>query len=339
MSPQSISLWCGAVVAAAQALHVWSASAQAPADPCSHPEQWAAPDPVPSIEHNVPPTEYDRVVDRAAAEYSAQRWAEARALFQRAHALRPSAITWRALAMTALALRRYVDALREFTAALQDQRDALDAALRAEASDHLVYTNQHVGCYRVHVEPSEARLYVGEAEAKLEPNGALLLSVGSHGLRAAADGYEMEQRTLLVTGQDDEELSFRLQKPEPVAVHPPPLPPLRPWFDRVFRDYRATWSSGAAAAAFGGSSFALYLAAKHEDERVQEKCSDICVPGAGDFDKRDRLTAWSYATVVLSGALTVTTAILFFRDRGRAHRSTSDKQKAALLRNPLLLQF
>jgi hypothetical protein len=107
----------------------------------------------------------------------------------------------------------------------------------------------------------------------------------------------------------------------------------------VFRAYRVTWSFGAAAAAFGGSSLALYFAAMREDERVEEDCSDTCAPGADDYDKRDRLIAWSNAALALSAALAVTTVIVLFRERRRAQRPTSGKPSAARLRDPLLVQF
>src|SRR3954470_14714051 len=66
------------------------------------------------------PAGYDDLIKRAVVEFDNSHWAEARALFGRAHELAPNARTFRGLGITAFELRRYVDATRELEASLND---------------------------------------------------------------------------------------------------------------------------------------------------------------------------------------------------------------------------
>jgi len=65
---------------------------------------------------------YRALINDAAAEYDAKHFAEARALFRRAHELEPSARTWRGMGMAAFELRDYVKSLRALEASLVDSR-------------------------------------------------------------------------------------------------------------------------------------------------------------------------------------------------------------------------
>src|SRR4051794_41142067 len=79
--------------------------------------------------------EYHALAARAVAAFDAGHFAEARALFLRAHELWPSARTLRTLGMTAFDLQMYPEALRELQAALADQRRPLDAAQRTQVAE------------------------------------------------------------------------------------------------------------------------------------------------------------------------------------------------------------
>ena len=67
-------------------------------------------------------SEYQRLVRQAIAEYAEHNFAEARALFARAHALEPNARTLRGLGMTAFELRSYAEVYRVLTAAPERSR-------------------------------------------------------------------------------------------------------------------------------------------------------------------------------------------------------------------------
>jgi hypothetical protein len=79
----------------------------------------------PGVSRDAPRAEtqaYRSLISDAAAEYDAKHFAEARALFRRAHELEPSARTWRGIGMAAFELRDYVKSLRALEASLVDSR-------------------------------------------------------------------------------------------------------------------------------------------------------------------------------------------------------------------------
>jgi hypothetical protein len=72
------------------------------------------------VRAQVPPVAgYRDLVAEATREFSAGNFAEARTLFEQAHAAKPSARTLRGLGLTAYELRRYVQAVSELEAALR----------------------------------------------------------------------------------------------------------------------------------------------------------------------------------------------------------------------------
>src|SRR5450631_2923424 len=76
--------------------------------------------------------QYRAVIDDATAEYGAHHFAEARALFRRAHEMEPSARTWRGIGMSAFELRDYTKSLRALEASLVDSRLPLRGTERDE---------------------------------------------------------------------------------------------------------------------------------------------------------------------------------------------------------------
>src|SRR5262245_12806154 len=57
------------------------------------------------------PDSYEQLITRALTEFDARNFAEARALFLQAHALRPTARTLRGIGVTEFELRNYVDSV------------------------------------------------------------------------------------------------------------------------------------------------------------------------------------------------------------------------------------
>lgn len=75
---------------------------------------------------------YGAAITDAVRAYNDGRFADARAHFAAAHALKPNARTLRGLGSCALALAHYEDAERELSQALEEPRGALSPSLRAE---------------------------------------------------------------------------------------------------------------------------------------------------------------------------------------------------------------
>ena len=162
--------------------------------------------------------EYAPLVSGALAEFEQGRWEQARAFFERAHALRPSARTLWGLGTTAFELGRYAQAIAELEAALRDPRMPLDGSQRAQARDVIARAARHVGVLSVELEPEHAELALdGERTEDRE----LALSPGTYTLSARAQGFvERELRVALEAG---EQRALRLAlTPIPLRVEPPP---------------------------------------------------------------------------------------------------------------------
>jgi hypothetical protein len=161
---------------------------------------------------------YQRIVTEAVAEFDAGRWEEARALFEQAHDLSPSARTLRGMGMCAFELRRYDETLDLLAQALADERRPLTRRQRTEVEDLMRRARTFIGRFRVTVEPEGAELWVDDAPAALEEDGSLTLSVGVHVLEGRLEGHASETRRLEVRGEEDEAITLSLAPEAPARV-------------------------------------------------------------------------------------------------------------------------
>ena len=174
--------------------------------------------------------EYRRLLEEAVAEYDAGRYAEARALFRRAHERSPNARTLRGIGMAAFEMREYAESLRALDAALAEQRRPLTEEQRAHVQSLIDRANAYVGRFRVTLEPDGSELLVDHALAPLDQQGTLVLSLGEHLVEARCPGCETQRRTIEVRGGEEEELRFVLATTgatasiETGAAAPTPLP-------------------------------------------------------------------------------------------------------------------
>jgi tetratricopeptide (TPR) repeat protein len=153
--------------------------------------------------------EYARTIREAIAEAAAAHWEEARALFERAHALEPSARTLRGLGIAAFELRHYVQSLRELEAALAERRNPLTPAQRQEVNDAIARARRYVGTVTVLVKPADAKLYLDGAEISRRE---LQLDVGDYRLTARADGYRDAERRVRVAGGQAQRVAIELAR-------------------------------------------------------------------------------------------------------------------------------
>jgi hypothetical protein len=156
--------------------------------------------------------EYTAAVREALAEFDDGNFAEARALFRRAHELQPSARTLRGLGISAFDLREYEDATRKLEEALASRVKPLDGALRSETQQLLERAYRFLGRYELSMQPTFARLLVDGVESDVRAGQRLLLSIGRHQLEARAPAYESDKRMLDVAGGEHTGLSFTLTK-------------------------------------------------------------------------------------------------------------------------------
>ncbi|HKU44901.1 MAG TPA: hypothetical protein VJR89_42370 [Polyangiales bacterium] len=279
-------------------------------------------------------SEYATAMVDAIQEYRAGKYPEARALFQRAHELRPNARTLRGLGLVEYKLNNRVEAVRLLTAAIHDARKALTPELKQEAQQLIRDMRAYIGSYRVLVSPAEATLTLdgSPADAGEEP---LLLDAGEHVLSALAPGYQAQERRLHVRGGESEDLRFDLV-PEPPAVVPaiataPPLaeapPPPQPAVHHVtVREEQAlfarrtTWgwiACGAAAASLAGTIVAWRIgesAAAHwnDDERCLRD-GNTREQNCGEYeDTTETARTWTTVGLVATGVFGSAAALLLW---------------------------
>ena len=227
---------------------------------------------------------YRQVVAHAVAEFNASHFTQARALFQQAHQLWPSARTLRTLGMTAFELRMYPTALMELQAALDDPRRPLNVDHRRQVAALIVDAHAFVGRYRVHVSPGEAEVTLDGT--LLANTDQLMLSIGEHVIAARAPGFNEQRVPLVVQGGDQQELSVVL---EPVASATPPSAshdsrapaaalsfaptPRAPEVDR-----NPAWIAlgvSALGVAIGGVSGGVAFTKKHHDQDTGRVIADV----------------------------------------------------------------
>jgi tetratricopeptide (TPR) repeat protein len=222
--------------------------------------------------------EYDTVVERALAAFDAQRFDEARSLFERAHALQPSARTLRGLGVTAFAQNRYALAKPELEASLIDTRRPLTQAQRDEVTGFLSWMNSSLGTLRLQLSPAHA---IALVDTQAVNPGTTLLEPGEHRLDVRASGFHSHEQTIVLTLDKPLDLAIALvalSEPQSVAASPTlheasavsvaasaqPQPPHDANSGSVF----GQWWFWTAAAIVVGGTVAVVLVATHQPDAM-----------------------------------------------------------------------
>ena len=267
-------------------------------------------------------SDYEDAIDQAVAEFQAGHWHEARTLFERAHALAPSARTLRGLGIVAFELRHYARSARLLQQALEDTRQPLTQALQAQTRELVQRAIGFVGRYRIALQPPDAMLSVDGAKAQLEPDGSLWLDPGEHTLRARAPGHREAVQELDVRGGEQLELTLALeplrQPPaaqgspalqEPASKPPAPAPQAGQSQSSLLPSILALSVGGLGLGTFavlGGLAMA-------EDADLEQSCSPSCTDDRISQFRGLILAADIGLAVGLAGAL-VGTVLLLARD-------------------------
>ncbi|MGD8863407.1 MAG: hypothetical protein PVI30_25560 [Myxococcales bacterium] len=272
--------------------------------------------------------DYDRVVLEALAAYRAGEWAAARAGFERAHALRPTARTLRTIGMAAFNQGEMLTALTHLQASLEDDRRPLTAEQRKEVSRLIRRAGRAVGRLRLDVHPEQARVEVDGLEPTRLSDGHLLLEPGRHELVVRAEAHETHRQHLRVAAGDRATLEVRLERVAPAPVVLPVAAPASgaPSVARVSPepspvDHTWSWialSVGAAGAITGGVATGLALS---ERSALDDACDDrVCGPDQHDrLDRYDTLRTVAIAGGVL-GALGLATGTVLLLREGEPER-------------------
>ena len=157
---------------------------------------------------------YEPLIEEALQAYETGRYAEARSMFRKAHALNPTSRTLRGIGMCSFNLGDYTDAVYQLEQALVDTRKPLSEDQLAHTRDLISRANARVGRFRLRLTPPEAVLRVdGNAALILEGN-ELLVETGQHEIEARAPGYLTAHNNLRVDGGDRTTLVFHLMRDE-----------------------------------------------------------------------------------------------------------------------------
>jgi hypothetical protein len=134
-------------------------------------------------------TSYEQVLAQAVTAHGAQQWLAARALFERAHALRPNARTLRGMGVCAFEAGLYPLAVRDLEAALAHPERPLTGDLRGAVEVLLEAARAEVGAYRVRMQPEHAQLRIDDVAPTLAESGEVLLAPGAHVAEVSLEGH------------------------------------------------------------------------------------------------------------------------------------------------------
>ncbi len=144
--------------------------------------------------------DYDALISEAVREFDAAHWTEARAIFLRAHELRPNARTLRALGFVEFELRNYARADEYLRQALANTNNALTAEQRRAVTDVLARIEGFLGHYRIESTPDAVKVIVDGAAASYAEDGTLVLEAGARALTFSAPSYAPHERRVDVRG-------------------------------------------------------------------------------------------------------------------------------------------
>jgi hypothetical protein len=172
---------------------------------------------------------YRETIAEALEEYKAQNYLEAHALFARAHALWPSARTFRGLGVVSFELHRYSESVSALEQALVSDRKPLDPSMREDTKRLLARAWAFVARLKLIAEPTDTVVAVDGLDAKPLSGEALLLDLGPHQLEFRAPGFVSERRVYVVVGGETPTWKISLQRVGAPAPLPTPSAPREPW--------------------------------------------------------------------------------------------------------------
>jgi len=281
----------------------------------------AQPTPLPPAEARALKREYERTIRAALLEYQLGHWDEAAALFGRAHALNPSARTWRGLGLAAFESRNYALALGYMRAALADPRRPLTAEQRKELERASARAESFVARVVLALEPADATFALDGNPAQLDAHRELLLDPGDHELLISAPGHEQRSVMLRAAAGTSRRLAIALTplSQQTAAAAEPEAGELR-----------YTWVAAAGVPVFGALALGIWLSGQGELEDIEDECR--AQGGCGDAEVARRAddaglsshATWTSVCLMLTGAAAGTAAALYLiESRDGAERTPS----------------
>jgi tetratricopeptide (TPR) repeat protein len=278
-----------------------------------------------------PDAEYQRLVREAVVEFDAGRFAEARALFQRAHDLSPNARTLRGIGMAAFEMRAYADAYRALQGALDDTERPLTRRQRRDVEDLLERTSSFLGRYRFETDPADAEVEVDLRPLRRESDGATLLDVGEHSLTATAEGHLPISQRFTVEGYEVRTIVLRLP-PAEATTAPDPTDTETATEDEGSAS-GPPWPivlAASAGAFLGAAAFGVGWTVERGDEVAlcESRLAD-CVNHDTLTGQRDAAIAFTVASAVTAIAAGAVGLVLLFAAESADDETTSSPSVTA----------
>jgi len=255
---------------------------------------------------------YRELVHDAVEEHAAGHYAEARALFRRAHQRSPNARTLRGIGMSNFELRQYAATIVAMEAALAETRRPLTDGQREGARDLIERSQAFVARYTLLPAGAATAVRVDGVAAVVDSEGELLVDLGTHEIRVTCDGCSTEPRRVRVVGGERAELDFTASSeapepgteptdPDPVGAGTGPTDP-EPRADDGLSGTSIALFVGAAAAGAGAIGTGFWWRDRNGE-------IDAC-DARSDCLNRDRLTTERNATMGVTLGLSVAAVAL-----------------------------
>jgi tetratricopeptide (TPR) repeat protein len=151
-------------------------------------------------------TRYAALLKQGVDAFTQGEWQAARAAFERAHAIEPTARTYRGLALCDFELGNYAHSVRELEAALNDPRRPLTAELRVQVLRTLERAMRDAGRVHLMLPEGVSELRVDGHVEHLPEGGVVLLDPGSHTLLVSIDGRERITRQIEIDNGESQNL-------------------------------------------------------------------------------------------------------------------------------------
>jgi tetratricopeptide (TPR) repeat protein len=261
-----------------------------------------------------PDTAYRAAIEEAITAFASSDLARARVAFERAHALSPSARTYRGLGLTDFRGGDYVAAAANLRAALNDARKALTPEQRDEATRLLARAEALTGHVIITASPASATI---RFDGKVVQGGhEFEVATGTHVVSAELAGYERAERQQDVPPAAPTTIELELASAPPVREEsrhhdPSPAPAVTAYEQESPRFW--TWIALGAAPVFAGAGLGIWLSGLSDADRIRN--SDYTPAQVQEARERAGLhwkETWSTVGYVAGGVALGTGAILYF---------------------------
>lgn len=281
--------------------------------------------------------DYKALTDAAVEEHSLGHYQEARALFERAHAISPNARTLWGMGIAAFESREYVDAIRLLQQALDDQRKPLTPPQRKKATSLIERSQAYVVRLPLRVQPATAAVSIDGRAVQSDIDGIVLLDAGKHQLVVSADGYEDVVRSMVWHAGTAPPLEIALERKGAPKAEPRATPALATKVSETAAPGRSEtdgpraftvlkWTSlGAAIASLGlvGAGVGLRESEAryyNDDTHCPGPDKDVSCPSS-----RDKVRKWEAVAIAGGAAATAFSAltiVFFVLDKRSAERAS-----------------